>query len=153
MKQRMHSPVWTFRIFVAVALSSTACAGNPSAPDSVARAVQISMDKTNYQSGDTVVTLVKNASDVQLTYPYGFCKTVLQQLNGTDWTTVATPSDGCPLALGLLDRSAVVPNRYVLPAGLPPGRYRLLMPAPEPKNAQKQDTLVSPTFLVNSVTL
>lgn len=133
-------------------VTAVACSGNlMSAPDQ-SKGVQVSLERDVFRSGDTVMVHVKNASGGPLTYPYGFCRTTLQQQTGKDWVTVSEPGDGCPLALGLLGTGAETTHAYVLPATLSTGRYRLLLPSPEPQNAQVQDTLPTPSFLVNPVT-
>jgi len=131
----------------------TACSGNLMSAPSQTAEVQITVERDAYHAGDTVKVDVKNVSGVPLTFPYAFCRTVLQQQGGAAWVTVSAPSGGCPLALGLLSEGAVVTHIYALPANLPTGRYRLLMPSPEPKDAQTQDTVATPAFTVNSVTL
>lgn len=142
-----------FVLAAAVGMVTPSCSGGfVNAPDPNPN-VQVTLQKQSYVSSDTVTVWVRNVSTATLTYPYGFCKTELQEERGTDWITVTTPSDGCPLALGLLGPGATVPNRYVLPPNLTPGRYRLSMPSPRADGSPPQPPLPSPSFSVNSVIL
>ncbi|MEO6778859.1 MAG: hypothetical protein ABI194_05335 [Gemmatimonadaceae bacterium] len=117
--------------------------------------VDVTLSKDAYVSGDTVVSTIRNVSDVTLTYPYGFCKTALQrQQQGGQWTTVSTPPGGCPFALGILGPGGSVPQRYVLAADVQPGVYRLTMPSPIPKGSTvPEPDVTTPPFSVNTVTL
>jgi hypothetical protein len=141
-----------FGCLAACAVVASACAGNGVSDPGPGKRVQATLPKENYVSGEIVVN-VRNLSDLQLTYPYGFCKTELQRAQGPDWITVLVP-DGCALAIGYLKAGQTVPTEFRLPADLAAGVYRLIMPMPVPSGATSPDTpLASPAFTVNSTAL
>lgn len=106
-----------------------------------------------YLSGESVNVTISNLSDVTLFYPDGFCKTVLQRMDGTTWKTVSDPSAGCSVALGFLDPGQTVVQQYRLPKGIAVGTYRLTMPMPMPvpeEDAAPEPELQTPTFKVQT---
>ena len=142
-----------FALLATLMLAAFGCGGSLATDPGPGKRVDVTVAKDAYISGDTVIAIVKNVSDVTLTYPYGFCKTALQRQLGGEWTTASPPSDGCPLALGLLGPGASVPQAYLLPSDVSPGLYRLTMPSPVPKDAQTPEPdLTTPPFSINSVT-
>src|SRR6478672_4584589 len=67
------------------------------------RRIAVSVAQDTYVSGESVNVTIANLSDVELTFPAGFCKTQLQRMDGTVWTTIPSSSAGCPVRLGFLD--------------------------------------------------
>lgn len=136
------------------ALSAMACSPTTINDPGPAGRVEVKLNRQSYAVGDTIELIVTNVSQLALVYPVGFCRTSLQRQQGDVWSTVDSPAEGCPLALGLLGPGQSVPHRYVVPRDLPTGRYWLVMPLPIPRDAPAPGTsLTSPSFVLNAVTL
>jgi hypothetical protein len=103
-----------------------------------------------YFTGESVNVTISNLSEVELTYPDGFCKTALQRKEGTDWTTISNPSVGCPTNVESLEPGQTVVKEYPLPEGIDVGTYRLMLPMPVPEVAPAPEPphLVTPAFKV-----
>jgi hypothetical protein len=140
-------------LFVLMPILFAGCAGTGLSDPGPGKRVDVTVSKSGYASGETVDVTVKNVSNLTLTYPLVFCKTELQREVSSTWTTVQVPSDGCRLALAILEARQSTINKYVLPTSLPSGIYRLAMPTPTPENAKTAEPpLTTPSFSVNSVT-
>jgi hypothetical protein len=115
------------------------------------RRVAVSVAQDAYVSGESVNITIANLSDVELSYPGGFCKTKLQRMDGTAWTTIPSPSAGCPIRLGFLDPRQAVVHQFSVPRSVGVGTYRLAMPMPVPEGATvREPELLSPPFKVQS---
>jgi hypothetical protein len=112
------------------ALGLVSCAGAATDPGPGKR-VELEISKSAYLSGDTVSIGVINVSDLELTYPGGFCPQRLQRDAGGAWTdvSIAGPAQGCPLFIATMaprERQTV----YVrLPVDLESDSYRIVLPA------------------------
>lgn len=130
-------------------LAATACDGSLTDPGAGHR-VKATIAKTDYYTGDTIRVDVTNLSDIELTYPGGFCPPVLQEFRRGEW--VSFPNAGaCPLSLGLLGAHGNVTFEMPVPDGLQ-GHYRLLLPAPIPMDGPSEAPL-KVEFSVNATTL
>jgi len=115
------------------------------------RRVAVSVAQDSYVSGESVNVTIANLSEVELTYPAGFCTTQLQRMDGTVWTTIPSPSAGCPVRLGFLDPQQAVVHQFVVPKSIRVGTYRFAMPMPVPEGATvREPELLSPAFKVQS---
>ena len=115
------------------------------------RRVAVSVAQDTYVSGESVNLTIANLSDVELTFPGGFCKTQLQRMDGTVWTTIPSSSAGCPVRLGFLDPRQAVVHQFSVPRSVRVGTYRLAMPMPVPEGATvREPELLSPAFKVQS---
>jgi hypothetical protein len=143
-------------LFTSLTLIGSACGGSQLTDPGPGKRVQATIEQQIYYSGDMVIATITNVSSVTLTFPVGFCKTDLQRFQGATgtWITAATPSDGCPLALGILEPGKSTVLHYPLPSGTVTGLYRLAMPMPVPRNASAPEPeLLTPQFEVNPVAL
>ena len=113
------------------ALGLMACAGTMTDPGPGKR-VELEISKSAYLSGDSVMISAINVSDLQLTYPGGFCPQRLQRDAAGAWSDVslADSAQGCPLFIATMaprERQTV----YVrLPVDLESDTYRIVLPAP-----------------------
>lgn len=141
-------------LLAALTFLGTACAGTNVSDPGPGKRVQVTLDKEAYQSGDTVTAMIKNVSGVTVDYSNALCHKELQRLQGSEWSTVSPPPEGCTLEIRYLGPGQTVPFTYRLPSNVPGGVYRLAIPSPTPPNAQAPEpTVTTPPFSVNSVTL
>ena len=150
----MSKTVCQLLLLCVLTLTAMACGSATINDPGPAGRVQVKLNRPGYATGDTIELTVTNVSQIELVYPVGFCRTLLQREQGDAWSTVNSPAEGCPLALSLLGAGQSTLHLYVVPRDLPTGYYRLVMPLPIPRDAPAPDTsLVSPTFVLNAVTL
>jgi hypothetical protein len=140
-------------LFAALGLMS--CASATTNPDHAGR-VELQLSQTAYLSGDSVTIGVISLSDVQLTYPLGFCPRRLQRNAGGTWVdvTIAAPTGACPLAIALMAPRERQTIYFPLPVDLSSGVYRIVLPAamvdisnPDPA---EPSLLITQEFTVNS---
>jgi len=102
-----------------------------------------------YFTGESVNVTIANLSELELTYPDGFCKTALQRKDGSEWTTISNPAAGCPANVESLDPGQTVVKNYPLPQGIDGGTYRLVLPMPVAEmGAIPEPRLTTPAFKV-----
>jgi len=102
-----------------------------------------------YFTGESVNVTISNLSELELTYPDGFCKTALQRKDGSEWTTISNPAAGCPANVESLDPGQTVVKNYPLPQGIDGGTYRLVLPMPVAEmGAIPEPRLTTPAFKV-----
>jgi hypothetical protein len=139
----------SFVCFVTLVLAATACSGSPTDPDAGHR-VSVTIEKTDYYTGDTIRVDVTNLSDIELTFPGHFCPVVLQESRGGEWVTISG-TGVCPASLQLLDAHGHVVFEMLVRDGLQ-GHYRLLLPAPVPMDGPSEAPL-RVEFSVNATTM
>ena len=135
----------SFVLFAALAFTAASCS---SPTDSgVGHRVRLTIAKSNYVTGETIHVDVTNVSDDPLTFPGGFCPTVLQEFRDVAWTSI--PSGRfCAYFLQILGSHAHAPFEMTVPEGLQ-GHFRLLLPAPAPVDGQTEAPLTV-EFSLNS---
>jgi hypothetical protein len=140
----------TLPLIGTVLLAVLGCSASQLFDPGPGKRVETRLAQTSYASGDSVRVAVTNMSSVSLVYPIGFCKTILQRQEGTDWVDAVVPPDGCALASANLDPRQTATNRYLLPS-LPTGTYRLSMPMPIPRQSTTPEgQLTTSSFSVNA---
>lgn len=110
---------------------ATSCARTATDPGPGNR-VMFDIGSAEYRSGDTVTITAVNLTSVQLTYPGGFCPQVLQRSENGEWIAAEEPNPqaSCSFSIGYLGPSEEIPLSHALPADVPTGVYRILLPTP-----------------------
>jgi hypothetical protein len=139
----------SFMCLATLVLAATACDGSSTDPEAGHR-VSVTIEKTDYNTGDTIRVDVTNLSDIELTFPGHFCPAVLQESRGGEWVTISD-TGVCPASLQLLDAHGHVTFEMLVRDGLQ-GRYQLLLPAPVPMDGPSEPPL-KVEFSVNATTL
>jgi hypothetical protein len=86
----------------------------------------ITTDKSDYVAGSTVVMGVRNVSGHE--EGYNLCLRVIQRNDGGAWTAVVPNTAFCTMQLVIFKAGDSTTASVTLPAWLPNGTYRVLLP-------------------------
>jgi len=136
-------------VIAAATLTVSGCASMRAYDPGPGNRVAAMVVQEAYFTGESVNVTISNLSELELTYPDGFCKTALQRKDGSEWTTISNPAAGCPANVESLDPGQTVVKNYPLPQGIDGGTYRLVLPMPVAEmGAIPEPRLLTPAFKV-----
>lgn len=95
------------------------------APPMSSATITLVLDRTTYRPTDMVQITMKN--DAQRNLGYNACTRTVERESATAWAAVPEPDRVCTMELRLLARGETVTEQTDLPAGVAPGRYRIVL--------------------------
>ncbi len=109
---------------------------------------ELRVDRDAVSAGEDVTLTLTNRSDEMI--GYNLCVSTLEYRDGESWVQAAEqPTEICTMELRTLSPDGSDSFRHTMPAGLPPGEYRMWTNVEWPLGAG-QETLITRSFRIES---